>query len=97
MSLAESAIEAENFAAAKRLASIALTSARKIRDNGLAKAATQRVSEIQSLEKAFIEVEGGSGDARRESHGPEANLEVGVFKCYHAETGTPVSDARPGQ
>ncbi len=87
-SIAEQALALVNLAVARddlelsgKLAEMALSEARKLRDADYVKSVAARSKEIEELGRAFLEVKAEAARLEEAPTDPEANLAVGRYRC----------------
>jgi len=79
LDLVHAALNADDYATAKRLADTALAAARRVRDGELVKKVMASRAAVTQVEQAFAEVRKGLDTLNERPTDPEANLAVGRY------------------
>jgi hypothetical protein len=82
LSLVDQAVEIDDYAIAKELATIGSASARKSKDLVVTRAATARATEVEKLAKEYTAVKEALSKLEKEPTDPQANLLAGKFYCF---------------
>jgi hypothetical protein len=81
LALADIAVGRDDFELSGKLATVALSEAKKLREAGYLKAVASRVDEIEEIGEAYAEVRTASEELEADPTDPEANLAVGKYRC----------------
>lgn len=82
LSLVDQAVEMDDYAIAKELATLGGASARKSKDPVVTRAATARATEVDKLAKEYATAKEALAKLEKEPTDPQANLVAGKFYCF---------------